>query len=189
MRCTPTIALLLTGLMVPLAAQAPDTTRVDSTAADSTAALPPLPPAPPTPEQQRYLDGLRRVTRGISQLRIAVDQSNRAQSSTDSLARRRAFSRLGGFCGSARSFMTGGRAQMQPMVYADTAQLKARLLVQRVDAIITYTKTCETQAASAAPAVTAEVTKRLLAYEEALTGFRVAVGMQAPADSSRPVTP
>ncbi|HEX9705942.1 MAG TPA: hypothetical protein VGA20_11905 [Gemmatimonadales bacterium] len=186
MRCTPTVSLILIALALPLAAQAPDTTRVDSITTDTT---PPAPPAAPTPEQQRYLEGLRRVARGISQLRIGVDQATRAQTATDSLARRRAASRLGGFCGSARSFMSGGRAQMQPMVYADTAQLKARLLVQRLDAIITYTKTCETEARYQTAAVTAEVGKRLQAFEEALSAFRIAAGLQAPADSSKPASP
>jgi hypothetical protein len=85
--------------------------------------------------------------------------------------------------------MSGGRSQMQPLVYADSAQIKARLLLQRLDAIITYTKTCETQAREATTTVTAEVTKRLQAYEEALTAFRVAAGLQAPADSSKPSMP
>jgi hypothetical protein len=187
MRCTPAVSVLWIALTLPVLAQAPDTIPVDSTRVDTTPVA--APPLTPTPEQQRYLDGLKRVGRGIAQLRIAVDQATRAQGNTDSIARRRAASRLGGFCGSARSFMTGGRAQMQPAVYADTAQLKARLLVQRLDAIITYTKTCETQAREQTAAVTGEVAKRLQAYEEALVDFRVAVGLQTLSDSGRVSTP
>src|SRR5919197_3792194 len=124
-------ALVLGLAAARLAAQAPVTARVDSARVDS-ARPDSAPPALPTPAQQQYLDGLRRVGRGIAQLRIAVDQTNRAQAAADTASRRRAARRLGGLCTSARSFMTGGRARMQPMVFADTTRVKARRLVQRV---------------------------------------------------------
>ena len=172
-------ALVLALAAAPLAAQAPDTTRADSLPLDSAAV--PAPPAPtplvPTPEQQQYLDGLKRVSRGISQLKIAVEQSTRAQTTADTATRRRAAGRLGSFCTSARSFISGGRARMQPMVFEDTTRVKARRLVQRLDEIVTYTKTCETQATSTLAVVTGEVAKRLQAYETALAEFRTAIGL------------
>jgi len=177
-------ALLLTlvaaWLPMPFAAQATDTTGPDSARTDTaTPGQLPAPPAlPPSPEQQRYIEGLRRVARGISQLKVAVEQTNRARHATDSVARRRAVRRLGGYCGSARSFMAGGRAQMQPTAYDDTTRLKARRLSQRVDEIITYTRTCEAQAVEQPDAVTAELIKRLQAYEAALADFRSALGLQ-----------
>jgi hypothetical protein len=174
-------ALVLGLAAARLAAQAPDTARVDSARVDSarvdSARADSAPPALPTPAQQQYLDGLRRVGRGIAQLRIAVDQTNRAQATADTASRRRAARRLGGLCTSARSFMTGGRARMQPMVFADTTRVKARRLVQRVDAVITYTRTCETEAAAAPAQVTGEIAKRLQAYDLALADFRVAAGL------------
>jgi hypothetical protein len=188
MRCTPALRCMLVPalLTAPLAAQEADTTRVDTTRVDSAPRPTPLPPPPPTTEQQRYLDGLRRVGRGTAQLRIGVDQASRAQSAKDTLSRRRAARRLGGFCGSARSFMTSGRAQMQPLVYQDTIQVRARQLTQRVDDIIKYTRTCETQASAASAVVSAELQKRLQAYDSALVQFRVAVGLQTPTDSTKP---
>ena len=115
--------------------------------------------------------------RGIAELKTAADQSNRAQAAADTATRRRAAGRLGGFCTSARSFMTGGRARMQPMVFEDSTRIKARRLTQRVDEIITYTRTCETQAAGAPTQVTGEIVKRLQGYELALAEFRTAIGL------------
>lgn len=177
MRCTPTLrcALVLALAAAPLAAQATDSTRGDTTRVDSASRLAPL---VLTPEQQRYLDGLKRVGRGIAQLKVAVDQATRAQAATDTLARRRAARRLGGFCTSARSFMTGGRARMQALVFEDTARVKARRLVQRVDELMTYTKTCESTAAGAPAQVIGEVVRRLQAYDLALAEFRTAIGLQ-----------
>jgi hypothetical protein len=191
------VALYAACLGPDLSAQTGDSVRVDSVSIDtgSAAQSPPVPhgavpavaaptppaipaPAPPTPEQAKYLDGLRRVSRGISQLKTAIEQTNRAQAGTDTLARRRAVRRLGGYCGSARSFMSGGRSQMQPLAYEDTTRIKARKLTQRVDEIIAYTKTCEVQATDTPSAVTAELVKRLQAYEAALADFRIAVGLQ-----------
>jgi hypothetical protein len=186
MRCTPALRCMLVPalLTAPLAAQEADTTRVDTTRVDS--APRPTPPPPPTTEQQRSPDGLTRVGRGTAQLRIGVDQASRAQSAKDTLTRRRAARRLGGFCGSARSFMTSGRAQMQPLAYVDTIQVTARRLTQRVDDIIKYTRTCETQASAASTVVSAELQKRLQAYDSALVQFRVAVGLPAPVDTAKP---
>ncbi|HXF94894.1 MAG TPA: hypothetical protein VNI61_02210 [Gemmatimonadales bacterium] len=158
-----------------LAGQAPDSTRADSARDDS--ASPPPAPFAPTPEQQRYLDGLRRVGRGIAQLKTAVDQAQRAAGTRDTLIQRRAYRRLGGYCSSARSFMTGGRAQMQAVAYEDTVRIKARRLAQRVDDIIAYTRACETEAAGAPTKVSAELVRRLQAYEQALADFRAAIGL------------
>ena len=169
-RCALVLALAAT----PLSAQATDTTPVDTTRVDS--ASPGTPPAP-SPQQQLYLEGLRRVGRGIAQLKVATGQSARAQAAADTTTRRRAAGRLGGFCTSARSFMTGGRARMQPMAFEDTTRVKARRLVQRVDEIITYTKTCETQAATAPVQVAGEIVKRIESYELALAEFRSAIGL------------
>jgi hypothetical protein len=55
--------------------------------------------------------------------------------------------------------------------------VKARRLVQRVDEIITYTKTCETQAATAPVKVAGEIVKRIESYELALAEFRSAIGL------------
>src|SRR5687768_551560 len=87
---------------------AQDTTRPP----DSTPAPPPPPPvvaaplpAPePTIEQIRYQEGLRTATRGVAQLRDGLNRVTRTQQA-DSLTRRRAARRLGGLCGSARSFI------------------------------------------------------------------------------------
>lgn len=169
-RCALVLALAAT----PLTAQATDTTHVDSTQVDSAS---PGIPLFTSPQQQQFLEGLRRVRRGIAQLRVAAGQSTRAQAATDTTTRRRAAGRMGGFCISARSFMTGGRARMQPMAFEDTTRVKARRLVQRVDEIITYTKTCETQAAAAPAQVAGEIVKRIQSFEEALAEFRTAVGL------------
>jgi hypothetical protein len=67
---------------------------------------------------------------------------------------------------------------MQSIAYEDTTRAKARTLTQRVDEIIAYTKTCEVEATGTPTAVTAELTKRLQAYETALADFRIAVGLQ-----------
>ena len=79
----------------------------------------PPPPAPtPTIEQTRYMEGLKTATRGIAQLRDGLNRVVRTQSS-DSLTRARAAKRLGGLCGSGRSFVVSGRPKMQPSAYAD----------------------------------------------------------------------
>jgi hypothetical protein len=68
---------------------------------------------------------------------------------------------------------------MQPAAYEDTTRLKARRLTQRVDEIIAYTRTCEEEANGATQQVMGEISKRLQAYDTALTEFRVSVGMQS----------
>lgn len=181
MRCPLVCALVVALAAAPLAAQS-DTTDTDSTRADSARAdsmadsTPPVPPAPPTPEQQRYLDGLKRVGRGIAQLKTAVDQTTRAANGADSVAQRRAYRRLGGYCSSARSFMTGGRAQMQATAYEDTTRLRASQLARQVDEIIRYTRTCQDEAPGAPTRVAAEMARRLQGYEQALAEFRAAAG-------------
>ncbi|MGH7700821.1 MAG: hypothetical protein ACREMJ_09950 [Gemmatimonadales bacterium] len=183
MRCPFVCTLIVTLAAASLAAQSDttgtDSTRADSARADSMADSTPAPapaPTPPTPEQQRYLDGLKRVGRGIAQLNTAVDQATRAAAGADSVAQRRAYRRLGGYCTSARSFMTGGRARMQATAYEDTTRLRAAQLARQVDEIIRYTRSCEDEAAGAPTRVAAEMQKRLQTYEQALAEFRTATG-------------
>jgi len=88
-----------------------------------------LPTAPVTPrhrfastatiEQIRYMNGLKTATRGVAQIRDGVNRVVRTQQA-DSLTRRRAARRLGGLCGTARSFIVSGRPKMQPTAYADS---------------------------------------------------------------------
>jgi hypothetical protein len=198
--CVVSWALTVT-LAVAARGQGDSARGGDSVVADSTPAVPtfpllpvappppPPPPPPPTPEQERYLKGLQRVGRGIAQLKTAVDQAARGQASRDTLSQRRTAHRLGGYCGSARVFMTGGRAQMQHTAYADSTGLKARQLTQTVDALIKYAPTCETEAAGAVARVSGELVKRLEAYDAALADFRAAVGLPTGRDSGAVVKP
>ena len=200
------------GLMVTLATvaggQEPDSTRPDTAGVGSAAAgdsaaridsttristtplatLPetlaaPLAPPAPTPEQGRYLNGLQRVGRGIAQLRVALDQATRSPASPDTASQRRAWRRLGGYCGTARVFMTGGRAQMQHLAYDDSTRLRAQRLALRVDDLIKYAPTCEMDAGGATTKVSGELVKRLAAYDSALADFRAAIAPPAAKDS------
>ncbi len=166
--------VLATVLATPAGAQqelgaAPDSAQVDS--------LPPPAPEPPTEEQERYLQGLQRVGRGIAQLKSALDRVARSEVSRDTVSQRRASHRLAGYCGSARSFMTGGRARMDEKAYTDTAGLKAHNLVRAVDDLLKYATTCEADAASETAKVSRGLTTRLEAYDVALSDFRVAIGL------------
>lgn len=153
-----------------------DTVRPDSAAPDT---LPPEPPPPPTPEQQRYLDGLRTAGRGVAQLKSAIEVWRRAEASRDTLQRRRAAQRLGGYCGTARDFITRGRAQMQATAYADSTGVKARALAVRIDALVRYLPTCQTEAMRGAGSpVATELIARLQAYETALAEFRAAIAIR-----------
>src|SRR5260370_41799471 len=82
------------------------------------AQAPPSPPpaAAPTIEQIRYMEGLKTATRGVAQIRDGVNRVVRTQQA-DSLTRRRAARRLGGLCGTARSFIVSGRPKMQASAY------------------------------------------------------------------------
>src|SRR5436190_23357621 len=86
-----------------------------------TPAIPaPVPAPPPTPtiEQIHYLVGLKTVTRGVAQVRDGVNRVVRTEKA-DSLTRRRAARRMGGLCGTARSFILSGRPRMQSSAYAE----------------------------------------------------------------------
>jgi hypothetical protein len=168
------VSVLTAVLAAPAGAQHDVSERVDTTRFDS---VPPAAPAPHTEEQERYLHGLQRVGRGVAQLKTAVDRVTRSEASRDTVSQRRASRRLGGYCGSARSFMRGGRAQMDHAAYSDTTGLKAERLAKAVDALMDYASTCEADAASQTAKVSRELTKRLDAYDEALSDFRVAIGL------------
>lgn len=189
-------------------AAAQDTTGRDTTRRDSTGRLdtmpsplfpppppalptpppPPPPPPPPTPEQVRYLDGLRSTSRGVAQLKDAVDRVVRTRQSGDTLRRRRAASRLGGLCGSAQSFIASGRARMAPTAYSDSARIAARQLVVRIDSLVKVLPACERTAVREANAIATDLTARLKAYDDAVTAFRAAVAALNRPDSTRDST-
>jgi hypothetical protein len=133
----------------------------------------PVPPPTPTIEQIRYMDGLKTVTRGVAQLRDGLSRVARTQQG-DSLTRRRAARRLGGLCGSARSFIASGRPRMQATAYADTMRLLAKQLTTRLDTLSRQLPICE-QAAGRDATVATTLTSRLQKYEEALLAFRNAL--------------
>jgi hypothetical protein len=169
-----------------------DTTRRDTVPAPDQPVLPapvpaPVPPAPappptPTIEQIRYMDGLRTATRGIAQLRDGLNRVVRTQQA-DSLARRRAARRLGGLCGSARSFIASGRPKMQSTAYEDTVRVLAKQLTTRLDSLTRALPTCE-QTAGRDPTVATSLTNKLKTYEDALLAFRNAL----KPDSTREVS-
>jgi len=70
------------------------------------------PTSAPTIEQIRYQEGLKTATRGVAQIRDGLNRVARTQRA-DSLTRRRAARRLGGLCGTARTFIVSGRPKMQ----------------------------------------------------------------------------
>jgi len=143
--------------------------------------LPPLPvpaaapvPAPaPTIEQIRYLNGLKTATRGVAQIRDGVNRVVRTQQA-DSLTRRRAARRLGGLCGTARSFIVSGRPKMQPAAYADSIRVLAKQLTMRLDSLTSALTTCE-KTAGRDPTVATSLTARLKNYDDALLAFRTAL--------------
>src|ERR1044071_8697943 len=83
------------------------------------------PPPAPTIEQVRYLEGLKTATRGVAQIRDGLNRVARTQRA-DSLTRRRAARRLGGLCGTARSFIVSGRPRMQANAYVDSLRILDR---------------------------------------------------------------
>jgi hypothetical protein len=143
--------------------------------------LPPLPvpaaapvPAPaPTIEQIRYMNGLKTATRGVAQIRDGVNRVVRTQQA-DSLTRRRAARRLGGLCGTARSFIVSGRPKMQPAAYADSIRVLAKQLTMRLDSLTSALTTCE-KTAGRDPTVATSLTARLKNYDDALLAFRTAL--------------
>jgi hypothetical protein len=160
------VIIALAATAAPLAAQ-DSTSRVDS------APAPPV-PAPPTPEQVRYTQGLRTVARGVAQLRDGVDRVMRTQQGRDTVQQRRAAQRMGGLCTTARSFISSGRPRMLPTAYTDSMRFVAQRLVVRIDSILKWLPTCETTARKSPVPVATDLTKRLLAYDQALLAFRTA---------------
>lgn len=168
------IVMVITAVAYPLMVQ--DTTgRQDSTpvvAAPPPAPVP-APPAQPTIEQIRYMEGLKTATRGIAQLRDGLNRVVRTQAS-DSLTKRRATRRLGGLCGTARSFIVSGRPKMQATAYADSMQILAKQLTTRLDTLSRVLPVCE-KTVSRDPTVVTTITTRLQKYDDALTAFRNAL--------------
>ena len=154
---------------------------------DTTAAhkdtTPPAAPAP-TIEQIRYMDGLRTVTRGVAQIRDGVNRVVRTQGA-DSLTRRRAARRLGGLCGTARSFIVSGRPRMQATAYSDSLKLLAKQLTVRLDSLTSALPTCERTAGHDPTAVTTTLTTRLKNYDDALLAFRTAQAAVNKPDSTK----
>ena len=194
------------GITVTLAfagvARAQDTTSRDTTQRDSTGRLdtlpspllpppppaPPPPPPPPTPEQVRYMDGLRSTSRGVAQLKDAVDRVVRTQQGADTLRRRRAASRMGGLCASAQSFITSGRSRMQPTAYSDSMRIVARQLVVRIDSLVKVLPACERTAVREAATVATDLSARLRAYDDALTAFRAAAAALNRPDTTKTIS-
>jgi len=148
----------------------------------------PTPVLPPTPtiEQIRYMEGLRTATRGVAQLRDGLSRVVRTQTG-DSLTRRRAARRLGGLCGSARSFIVSGRPKMQSSAYADSMRVLAKQLTTRLDSLSGALPACEKTAGSD-PTVATNLTNRLKVYDEALLAFRNAQAALNKPDSSKTVS-
>jgi len=131
------------------------------------------PVQPPTLEQIRYMEGLKTVTRGITQVREGLNRVSRAQQA-DSLRRRRAARMLGGFCGTARSFIRSGRPKMQATAYADSLRILAKQLTTRLDSLTAALPACETAAGRDPTTVATNLTTRLKNYDDALLAFRTA---------------
>jgi ABC-type transporter Mla subunit MlaD len=133
----------------------------------------PPPSAAPTIEQIRYLEGLKTATRGVAQIRDGLNRVVRTQRA-DSLTRRRAARRLGGLCGTARSFIASGRPKMQATAYADSMRVLAKQLTTRLDSLTKTLPICE-QTAGRDPTVATTLTGRLKNYDDALLAFRTAL--------------
>ena len=133
----------------------------------------PAPPPAPTIEQIRYMAGLKTATRGVAQVRDGVNRVVRTQQA-DSLTRRRAARRLGGLCGTARSFIVSGRPKMQATAYADSMRVLAKQVTTRLDSLTSALTTCE-KTAGRDPTVATSLTARLKNYDDALLAFRTAL--------------
>lgn len=136
---------------------------------------PPPPPPAPTIEQIRFMEGLKTATRGIAQIKNGVDRVVRTQQSGDSVTRRRAARRLGGLCGTARSFIASGRPKMQSTAYDDSLRVLAKQLTVRLDSLTRALPTCEKTAGHDPNAVATSLTTRLKNYDDALLAFRTAL--------------
>lgn len=159
---------MLAGIVMAITLMVQDTTA-PATHKDTT---PPSPP-PPTIEQIRYMEGLKTVTRGVAQIRDGVNRVVRTQQS-DSLIRRRAARRLGGLCGTARSFIVSGRPRMLPTAYSDSLRILAKQLTTRLDSLTAALPTCEKTAGRDPSTVATNLTTRLKNYDDALLVFRTA---------------
>jgi hypothetical protein len=128
----------------------------------------------PTIEQIRYMAGLKTATRGVAQIRDGVNRVVRTQQA-DSLTRRRAARRLGGLCGTARSFIASGRPRMQATAYADSMRVLAKQVTTRLDSLTNSLTTCEKTAGRDPSTVATSLTARLKNYDDALLAFRTAL--------------
>lgn len=194
------IVMVITAVAYPLVTQ--DTTRTDSVppapppapvspslqpaAAQTPAQVSPAPPAP-TLEQTHYMEGLKTVTRGVAQIRDGVNRVARAQQA-DSVTRRNAARRLGGLCGTARSFITSGRPKMQATAYEDSLRILAKQLTTRLDSLTTTLPTCEKTAGNDPATVSTTLTARLKSYDDALLAFRTAQAALNKPDSTKTVS-
>ena len=147
------------------------------------------PPAPPEPtiEQIRYMEGLKTATRGIAQIRDGLNRVVRTQSA-DSVTRTRAAKRLGGLCGSGRSFISSGRPKMQASAYTDSLRILAKQVTTRLDSLSSAASACEKTAGRDPATVSSTLTTRLKAYDDALLAFRNAQAALAKPDSTKTVS-
>ena len=143
----------------------------------------PVAPAEPTIEQIHYMDGLKTVTRGVAQLRDGLNRVTRTQQA-DSATRHRAAKRLGGLCGSARSFIVSGRPKMQATAYTDSLKILAKQLTTRLDSLNNTLPNCE-RTAGRDPSVAATLTTRLKSYDDALLAFRTSQAALYKPDSTK----
>src|SRR5436190_3433252 len=148
-------------------------TRKDSVTPPVPAPVP-APPPTPTIEQIHYLAGLKTVTRGVAQVRDGVNRVVRTEKA-DSLTRRRAARRMGGLCGTARSFILSGRPKMQATAYADSMRILAKQLTVRLDSLNASLLVCEKTAGKDPSTVATTLTGRLKTYDDALLAFRTAL--------------
>ncbi len=181
MRC---LAVLFCIATTSLGAQQPEPSPDSARAVAESAPTTPAPPPPETPEQKRFTQGLRTATRGIAQLKDGMSRVTRA-GSRDSAAQRRAGRFLAGLCGSSRGFLKRGRPQMNPTVYEDSAQLKAKRLITQVDSLIKFTTTCEDSAAAATNSTVVGLGKRMKSYDAALRDYRLALGLPVKEDTAK----
>ena len=134
------------------------------------------------------MQGLRTATRGVAQIRDGLSRVVRTQQAGDSLTRRRAARRLGGLCGSARSFIASGRPKMQPSAYADSMRILAKQLTTRLDSLNSALLNCEKTAGRDPATVATDITNRLRVYDDALLAFRNAQAALNKPDSSKTVS-
>ena len=132
------------------------------------------------------MEGLKTVTRGVSQIRDGLNRVTRAQQA-DSVTRRNAARRLGGLCGSARSFIASGRPKMQATAYADSMRIIAKQLTTKLDSLTRTLPTCE-QTAGKDPTVATSLTTRLKSYDDALLIFKTAQAALYKVDSTKTVS-